>query len=163
VQEINKQLEVLRDVPQDEFGMAWGRQEDGLREYINLKIVKNESLLKDGQIKRLQDETIEIQKKLITQNKKLEQFLDEEKAHTQGRYPALVLLRDDRIRNARTRTEMEQKLHQLQEAQRLEQERLKRATALEDELKEEIRRKDEELAKLRKLAAERQKKNCVLL
>jgi hypothetical protein len=58
---------------------------------------------------------------------------------------------------------MEQKLHQLQEAQRLEQERLKRATALEDELKEEIRRKDEELAKLRKLAAERQKKGCVLL
>lgn len=66
----------------DEFRHLLLESEETLQEFLQFKSIQNENTIKDNSIKKLREDAIKTQQTLIEQNKKLEQFLDEEKEHT---------------------------------------------------------------------------------
>jgi len=95
--------------------------EQMLREYLKLKTIENDSILKDSTIEKLREEAMKRQKLLIEQNKKLEQYLSEEKTNTEAMEKQLADLR--RQRQDEEKKAVEQK--QLLEKQQKELEELK--------------------------------------
>jgi hypothetical protein len=61
-----------------------------------MKTIENDSMLKDSTIEKLREEALKRQKLLIEQNKKLEQYLTEEKTNTEAMEKQLADLRRQR-------------------------------------------------------------------
>jgi len=67
--------------------------EESLQEFLTLKTIENDSSLKDATIEKLREEAIQRQKLLIEQNKKLEQYILEEKKNTEDMESKLMEMR----------------------------------------------------------------------
>lgn len=90
----------LRDHPESfdlpEYKYAILERDEALTEYLSFKLIQNDAQVKDEKITRLQEEAIAQQKLLIEQNRRLEQFLDDEKKTTSDMEKELARLRQDR-------------------------------------------------------------------
>lgn len=83
--------------------------EEQLQDFLTRKIVENESLLKDGKIREMQDEMLRQQQMLIQQNRKLEELNAEEKKTTEAleqRLRELALLKEKQEEERRQAEEL---------------------------------------------------------
>jgi len=87
-----------------EFQLMLLEQEEILQEYLTLQTIKNESMLKDATIEKMHQEAIKRQELLIEQNKKLEQYVAEEKSNTdlmKKQLSELRMLKEEQERRAK--------------------------------------------------------------
>lgn len=91
---VQKSLRDHPDAPSmPEYKYALLESEETMTEYLSFKLVQNEAAVKDEKIVRLQADAIRQQQLLIEQNKRLEEYLDEEKKNTSAMEAELVRLR----------------------------------------------------------------------
>lgn len=79
-----------------EYRYAALEAEEGLAEFLAYKLVANDAQVKEHKIARLQEEAIVQQQLLIEQNRRLEEYLNEEKKNTVAMEEELARLRADR-------------------------------------------------------------------
>lgn len=86
----------LRLLLSSSFQYAMLEAEETLTEFLSFKLIQNEAQVKSGTIARLQEEAIAQQQLLIQQNKRLEEYLADEKKNTSEMEAELQRLRADR-------------------------------------------------------------------
>jgi hypothetical protein len=107
-----------------EFEMLLLEGQESLQEFLTLKTMQNESANKDAAITRLREDAIKQQELMIEQNKKLTQYVAEEKAQTVAMEKKLQTMKQERETELKRNEENENRLKK--QAQELEELRKKR-------------------------------------
>lgn len=136
IKNVKQELASLPDIPASELQGLLLKHEANLKEYLTFVMVKNESMIKDQRIQKMQKEALDMQNKLAEQNRQLQQYLEEEKKKA---------------------AEMQGKLRNLEETTEAQNRKVQAAKEEEEKLKQYLASKDAELEVLRK------KKKCVIL
>jgi len=126
VKAINDKFAALPEaMDMKEFKLLFIENEEVLQEYLQLKTIQNESLLKDNTIQNLRNDMERQQKYLIEQNKKLEKYITDEKKNTEAMESELKRLKGERENEDKKNKEFSDRLAK----QNAELERLRKQKA----------------------------------
>jgi len=88
--------------------------DESLTEFLQLKLLSNDTQVKAHKIEKLQDEAIKQQQLLVEQNRRLEEFLSAERQNTQQMEQELLRLRAERDNEHELVTAEQQRIAELQ-------------------------------------------------